>query len=210
MRNLFNRLTTYARQSAAAFLVGLGIGGVLIGPSVNALVFPGQFAPRQFPTQQTHFARHVVTITATQFTVDGNIGCVFASSTCSVRIGALPYNAYIERAGYQPAVVCNAATTCVFSLGTASAGTQLINGADIKGAGTAGIAATVVAANRGIAATGNGITQTGADGGFDVFLTVTFTGAAPSTGTVVFWYEYFAPNDGGCAPVPMGSTATAC
>lgn len=204
------------RNTVRSFLAGLVVGLFLAASAATvivpalALVFPGQFAPRQFATQQTHYARHVVTITATQYTVDNQLACVFAASTCSVRIGALPYNAYIERAGYQPTVVCNAATTCTLSLGTASAGTQLVNAADIKGAGTAGISATVVAANRGIAVTGNGIAQTGADGGFDMFLTITFSGAAPSTGTVVFWLEYFSSNDGGCSNVAMGSTAGAC
>jgi hypothetical protein len=210
MRNLFTRLAAYGRQSAAAFLIGLGIGSFLIGPAALALVFPGQFAPRQFQTQQTHYERHLLTITATGFSVDNQLPCVFAASTCSVRIAAFPYNAYVERGGIQPAVVCNAATTCTLSLGTASAGTQIVNAADIKGAGTAGISATIVAANRGIAATGNGITSTGANGGFDLFATVTFSGAAPSAGTIVFWLEFFAPNDGGCSYTPMAATNTAC
>jgi hypothetical protein len=96
------------------------------------------------------------------------------------------------------------------SLGTASAGTQIVNGQDIKGAGTAGIAMTITAANLGIAATGNGIAQTGANGGFDIWATVTYSGAAPSAGTIVFVVEYIGPNDGGCLYVPMGSTSGAC
>lgn len=206
MRKL-NLRSFFAGLLSGAFLAGAIATGVL--PAL-ALVFPGQFGPRQFPTQQTHYERHVISITSTGFSVDGALPCVFASLTCSVRIAALPYNAYVERGGYQPAVVCNAATTCTLSLGTASAGTQIVNAADIKGAGTAGISATIVAANRGIAATGNAITATGANGGFDLFATVTYTGAAPTTGTIVFWLEYFAPNDGGCSYTPLAATNTAC
>jgi hypothetical protein len=36
------------------------------------------------------------------------------------------------------------------------------------------------------------------------------TGAAPSAGQAVIVLEYFAPNDGTCAPVPIGATAAAC
>src|SRR5260370_37191237 len=87
MRNVFTRLASYARQSAAAFIVGLGIGGFLIGPAALALVVPQNFAPRQFPTQQVHYAR---------FSVNFN-SCVYVSLTCSVKIGAIPYNSYILR-----------------------------------------------------------------------------------------------------------------
>jgi hypothetical protein len=210
MRNLFTRLSAYARQSAAAFLVGLGIGSFLIGPAALALVFPGQFAPRQFPTQQTHYMRHVITITATQFTVDTNIPCVFAASTCSVRIGAFPYNAFVLRGNWFQGAVCNAATTCTMSLGTASAATTLVNAQDIKTVATGAPALTLVAAGAGAQLTGNGIAQTGADGGFDLFVTITFTGAAPSTGTIVFDLEYLGV-DGGCVTnVALGATALTC
>lgn len=202
---LFDRLLT----AAAGAIVGAAIGTHILGPAL-ALVFPGQYAPRQFPLQQTHYERHVVNITATNFTVDGaQQTCTFVSSTCSVRIGALPYNAFILRAYTNPVVVCNAATTCTLSLGTASAGTQLVNAQDIKSSAN-GVQDTIVAANLGIAATGNGIAQTGANGGFDLYVTITFTGAAPSAGTVAFVLEFAAPNDGGCSYTPMAATNTAC
>jgi hypothetical protein len=210
MRNFLRSISARVRDIAVAGIAGLGIGSLILGPALG-LVFPGQYAPRAFPTQQVHYERHVINITATNFQADqAQNTCIFSGSTCSIRVAALPYNAFILRGYVQPAVVCNAATTCTLSLGTASAGTQIVNAQDIKGAGTAGIAMTIVAANLGIAATGNGIAQTGANGGFDVYATVTFSGAAPSTGTVVFVLEYLGPNDGGCIYVPMGSTAVAC
>jgi len=211
MRNFWRYLSTRVRDAAIGALVGLGIGSFLIGPAALALVFPGQFAPRFFPTQQVHYMRHVITITATQYTVDGLAPCVFAASTCSVRIGAFPYNAFIIRGNWFQGAVCNAATTCTMSLGTASAATTLVNAQDIKTVATGAPALTLVAAGAGAQLTGNGIAQTGADGGFDLFVTITFTGAAPTTGTIVFDLEYLAGNDGGCVTnVPLGGTAATC
>jgi hypothetical protein len=204
---LFKRIA----DGFAGIIVGLGLAAVLMGPAAMALVFPGQYAPRYFPTQQTHYERHVVNITATSFQADTaqNV-CLFTAGTCSVRIGAVPYNAFILRSYTNPVVVCNAVTTCTLSLGTTSGGTQLVNAQDIKGSAN-GVANTIVAANLGIAATGNNIASTGADGGFDLYVTITFTGAAPSAGTVAFVLEYAGANDGGCPTnVPLASTAGPC
>jgi hypothetical protein len=227
MRNLFTRLSAAGvglvdylkgmvialRIIIAAFIVGLGIGGFLLGPAALALVFPGQFAPRQFPSQQIHYERHVINITSTNFTADqAQNSCVFAAGTCSARIAALPYNSFIVRASSQLLTVCNAATTCTWSLGTASATPANIVAATsiLTGVTTQIQSPAIVATGGGILLTGNGIAQTGANGGFDLFLNVTFTGAAPTTGTLVVVLEYYAPNDGGCSYVPMGSTAVAC
>ena len=62
----------------------------------------------------------------------------------------------------------------------------------------------------GINATGNGDTPTGGDGGFDIWSQYVQTSTAPTAGQAVFVIEYIAPNDGSCAPVALGSTATAC
>jgi hypothetical protein len=211
MRNLFHRLASYARQTAAAFLVGLGIGSFLVGPAALALVFPGQFAPRAFPTQQVHYERHIINITATNFTADvAQNTCIFAASTCSLRFAALPYNAFILRGNWFQNTACNAVTTCTMSIGTTSGGAQIVSAQDIKTAATGAPALTLVASGAGAQVTGNGATQTGANGGFDLFVTVTFTGAAPSAGSIVFDLEYLGPNDGGCAYVPMNATAVAC
>lgn len=197
----------------AGAIVGAAIGTQIFGPAL-ALVFPGQYAPRYFPTQQTHYERHVLQInaTGTAFTADtAQNTCVFAAGTCSVRVGAVPYNAFIVRGNWQQIAVCNAATTCTMSIGTASAGAQLVSAQDIKTVAAGAPALTLVAAGAGILATGNNVLATGADGGFDLYVTITFTGAAPSTGTIVFDLEYFGPNDGGCLPnVGMASTAGPC
>jgi hypothetical protein len=210
MRNFLRSAFARAGRALIPFVAGLGIGSFLIGPASLALVFPGQFAPRAFQTQQVHYSRHVINITATNFQADlAQNTCVFVASTCSIRVGALPYNAFVVRAYWQVFTACNAATTCTLAIGTASGGGQLV-AANTIAAITGSVAQTVVAANAGIAATGGGIAQTGLDGGFDIFLTVLFTGAAPTTGTVIVVLEYFGANDGGCILVPMGSTAGAC
>jgi hypothetical protein len=215
MRNLFNRLFDHARQTAAAFLVGLGIGSFLIGPAALALVFPGQYAPRYFPTQQVHYERHIINITATNFTADvAQNTCIFASSTCSLRFAALPYNAFILRGNWFQGTACNAVTTCTMSIGTASGGAQIVSAQDIKTAATGAPALTIVTAGQGAQVTGNNLASSGANGGFDLYVTVTFTGAAPSAGTIVFDLEYLGPNDGGCfhhVPIPtLANTVGPC
>lgn len=199
MRNLFNRLTQRVRDCLIAGVVGLGIGSFLVGPAALALVVPQQFAPRQFPTQQVHYTRFVVTFS----------DCVLVANTCSTRRAALPYNAYILRVSQQVTTAFNSATTDTLALATASGGAQLVAAQTVH-AGTAGLPLTVVAANLGIAATGNGIASTGANGGFDIWAVYAQTGAAPSAGVAVIVIEWIAPNDGSCVYVPLGSTSPAC
>src|SRR5437899_1353255 len=88
------------RQGAAAFVVGLGLGSVLVGPAVMALTIPPTVAPRQFPTQQSHYLR---------FTVNFN-SCVLVANTCSVKVGAIPYNSYLVRAFRQIVTNFNSGT----------------------------------------------------------------------------------------------------
>lgn len=195
----------------AGAIVGSSIGSLILGPAL-ALVFPGQYAPRYFPTQQTHYERHVLNITSTGFQADSaqNV-CVWVSSTCSVRIGAVPYNAFIARAYFDVTTACNSNTTCTLSIGTTSGGAQLVSAQNIFTGVAAGlITGTVVASTGAIISTGNNIAATGADGGFDLFATVAWTTTAPSAGTVVLVIEYFGANDGGCSNVPIASTAGPC
>jgi hypothetical protein len=194
MYNLIKRLA----DGFAGLIVGLAVAAVLMGPAAMALVFPGQYAPRFFPTQQTSYERHLINITSTNFTADtAQNTCIFVSLTCSVRIGALPYNAYVVRAYQQVVTACGAGTTCTLALGTSSAAVNLVAAQTIN-ATSGSTALTVVAANAGIAATGNNIASTGANGGFDLYVTITYSGTAPTGGAVVIVVEYFNPNDGGC------------
>lgn len=202
MRNLFNRLAAYVRQSAAALAVGAALGSLLTAPFVAlALNIPPQYAPRQFQTQQVHYLR---------FSVDFN-SCVYVSLTCSFKVGALPYNAYILRVNNQVTTAWNAGTSQSIALGTSSAGVNIVASAATGPSTGGGTASTVVAASIGVAATGNGIAQTGLDGGFDLWATITIVGALPTTGQTNYVLEYIAGNDGQCVPfVPLGSTSPGC
>ena len=198
--------------------VGAGLTGALLwlaalAPAI-ALTIPPTFAPRLFPWQLVHFERHVLQVNPSQsgFAVDNAFGCVFAAGSCSIKVGALPYNAFMLRGNWFQGVACNAVTSCSMSLGTSSGGTQLVSGQDIKTVVAGAPALTLVAASgQGAQSTGNGIAQTGTDLGFDLWVTVSFTGAAPTTGTIVFDLEYLAP-DSGCSPlVPaLGQTSPTC
>src|SRR5258707_12612793 len=105
MRNLFTRLSAAGvglvdylkgmvialRIIIAAFIVGLGIGGFLLGPAALALVVPQQFPPRQFPTPQGHYTRFLVNFN----------DCVLVANTFSVARGAPPYTPYHLRVSQQ-------------------------------------------------------------------------------------------------------------
>jgi hypothetical protein len=185
-------------RSFAVFSIALG---ALLGASalVYALIVPASYPPRQFNTQQTHYIR---------FTFPYN-GCVLVTGTCSVKVGSVPYNAFITRGYQQVYTAFNSGTTDTLAIGTSSGGAQLVAAQSVHAAGP-GAGLTIVAANLGTAATGNGATQTGANGGFDIYATYAQTGAAPSAGSASVILEYFAPNDGSCVVAPVGSTAPGC
>lgn len=173
-----------------------GLALLLAGGLALAQVTPN-YPPRIFPSQQTHYTR---------FTVAFN-SCVYAGLTCSVKVGALPYNAFMVRGYAQDLTTWNAGTSASVALGTAPAGAQ-IQASTARAAAGAGAAITL--ASIGVANTGNGIAQSGANGGFDVYATITIVGALPTAGQTVYVLEYAAPNDGTCTLVPVGSTAPGC
>lgn len=165
-----------------------------------ALIVPPTYGPREFATQQTHYLR---------FSVNFN-SCVYSSLVCTVKVGAVPYNAAVLRIYWGTGTAWNAGTSSSVGLGTTStAAINLLASTNVQSAAPM-TAATVVSANLGTAATGSGIASTGADGGFDIYATVTIVGALPTAGSSQFIVEYVAANDGACAPVPLGSTAPAC
>ena len=160
--------------------------------------------PRMFQTQQTHYLR---------FTLNFNSCAVAAGTTCTVKVGALPYNAFLTTIHKQIITVFNPTTSATWSLGTTSAtATEIMAAFNVfTGQSTAAVTDTSFT-GAGELATGATATSTGSNGGFDVWAKYT-TGASASqgtTGVVVFIIEYIAPNDGSCAPVPLGSTAAAC
>jgi hypothetical protein len=191
MRTIIRSIT--AGIAGAAFLLGALAPGF-------ALTSPSTFPPRYFQTQQTHYVR---------FTVNFN-SCVLVSNSCTFKIGALPYNAFVVRGTQQIVTSFNSATTDTVAVGiTSTNANELVAAQSVHGA--AGVSTlTIAATGAGTQVTGNGATQTGSDGGFDIWVKYAQTGAAPSAGQAVIVLEYFAPNDGTCAPVPIGATAAAC
>jgi hypothetical protein len=208
MKSIFRRI-------AAGFVGGLMLL-VALAPPALALTNPPTFAPRSYQLQLVHYERHLVTLTTTGMTVDNLYTCLWNASTpfvCAVKVGALPYNAFVVRIYMQVTTACTLSTACGLGMGTGTvaSGNQLNLMATASILSTTGsVAQTVVAANAGLAVTGNTIAQTGTDGGFDLYITGTATVAVPGAGTAVLVLEYYAPNDGACAPVPMGATAGPC
>ena len=87
-----------------------------------ALTVPATYAPRQFQTQQTAYMRFVVQATGQGIIVNG-VACAAAATgggNCSVKVGALPYNAFVARAYQQVTTAFNSTTTDTLGLGTAS------------------------------------------------------------------------------------------
>lgn len=191
----------FAGLTSGLFFVAAG--AMLLVPTLSLAQQP-QFGmrnpvPRMLPWQAVHYIR---------FTVNFN-SCTLVAGTCSVKVGAVPYNTAILRAWQQVTTAFNSGTTDTVALATTSGGAQLVAAQTVHAA-TAMTALTVVAANLGIAATGNGIAQTGAEGGFDIWAVYAQTGAAPTAGQAIYVLEYIPSNDGTCAPVPFGATAGAC
>lgn len=162
------------------------------------------FSPRIFPSQQTHYLR---------FTVNFN-SCVIpaAGTTCVVKVGTLPYNAFLTTIHKQIIATFNPTTSATISFNVTGAGAGVMAAFNVfTGASTAAVTDTAFT-GAGVLVTGAGAAQTGTLGGFDLYALYT-TGAAGSQGTqgqAIFAVEYIAPNDGACLPVPFGATAGAC
>jgi hypothetical protein len=181
-------------------------------------------APRFFPTQQVHYLRFTVNFNDCGLVAVPGPG---TTSTCSVKRGAVPYNAWIARIQQQIITNFNAGTTDDVAIGTltgvcptqannggitggvcgATTGLIMQNTTVHSGAGGA-TAATVNAISAGTNATGAGDASTGANGGFDIWTQYDTGGTAPTAGQVVYVIEYIAPNDGSCVQPALGSVPT--
>lgn len=202
------------RNIAASAGIALSLLAVAVPTIVMAQpgpIPPRSFSPRMFSDQQTHYLR---------FSVSFN-SCVQAGTataqTCSVKVGAVPYNAFLLRA-YQQIItsftVNGTTTTGTMALGTAVGSGNIVAAQSVTGAAGGATVLTIVAANVGITVTGNNIAPTGALGGFDIYATLAI-GAASGTlsvtaGQAIYVLEYIAPNDGSCINVPLGSSSPAC
>lgn len=192
-RNIFARLGKARALLAVAALLGLA-------SAAFGLTTPN-FAPRQFTTQQTHYLR---------FTFNFN-SCTPVSGTCAVKVGAVPYNAWILRAYQQIATSFNSLTSDTLSLGvTSTSGNELVAAQSIAAAAGGATALTVISTAAGTVITGDGATQTGGNGGFDIWAKWTQVGTLATAGAASYLMEYAAPNDGSCKTTPLGGTNIAC
>ena len=190
-------MKSYLRSALVLMTVGA------FAPAALAQV-PSQFSPRYFGDQQTTYTRFAVNFNSCPLAV--------GALSCSFKVGAIPYNSFIVRGYLQVYAAFTGATTMLAGLGTASGTQNLVAGTTVAAVGNAA-ALTIVPASLGTGnpgVTGNGATQTGGNGGFDLWVTLTATVAAPTAGNAVMILEYILPNDGACAAVPMGSTAPGC
>jgi hypothetical protein len=198
MRNWRKRLSR--ALNVRAIVTGLALfvtSGVAL-----ALTTPPSFSPRMFPSQQTHYLR---------FTINYN-SCVLASGSCTVKVGAVPYNAWILRAYQQIVTSFNSLSTDTIAIGVTSAnGNELVAAQSVHGAAGGATTLTVISTAAGTVVTGDGATSTSTSAsGFDIWVKYAQTGTAPTAGTASYIMEYAAPNDGACSAVPIGSTAVAC
>lgn len=185
----------------SALLTGL----LLVGAAV-ALTNPPTFGPRMPTNQTVSFYRISVSFNS----INGQ-PCVLVSNSCTVKVGALPYNAYVIRATQQIITNFNSQTTDTIALGVSSANANELVAAQSVHTGAGNQSSlTVASAGSGIQVTGNGVAQTGTDGGVDLYVKYAQTGTAPTAGQAIIILEFIPPNDGICSDVPIGSTAPAC
>lgn len=201
------KLATATRGALFALAVSLALASLLAGPvlaTVQTITPQNTRPPRVLPEQSTHYVRYLFKFSDCQLRA--------ADTACSIRIGSLPYNAFLVAISKQIITTFNPTTSATVALGTTAQGTDLMAAFNVFTAqATTAVYDTGFAA-AGEAVTGNGAAQTGSAGGFDVWATYT-VGAAGSQGTqgqLVLIIQYIAPNDGNCFPVPIGSTAVAC
>lgn len=205
----FRKAALHHLQAAAfSLLVALALVGLVAQPALatTLTITSNQVQPpRMLPEQATHYLRFTFNFNQCQLRA--------ADTACSIRVGALPYNAFLVAISKQIITTFNPTTSATVALGTAAQGVGVMAAFNVfTGQATTAVFDTAFA-GAGEAVTGNGVTATGANGGFDLWATYT-VGAAGSQGTqgqVVFIVQYIAPNDGGCqVTVPFGGTAVAC
>lgn len=173
-----------------------------LGQNILSSTAPRQPEPRQFPWQAVHYIRDTIAFN----------NCTIASNTCppyKLAAASLPYNAIILRVAVAVHVAYNSGTADNFTLGTDS--TTATNLMSVTcSLHTLGLTSCTVSSTNNVVL-GQTVTQTGANGGFDVWLKYNQTGAAPTAGLASVLIEYLAPNDGLCTPfINPSGTATGC
>ena len=197
MRNFFRN---FAAAAGLALSLVAAVVPAYAQVAPTASTDPRQPVPREFNTQQTAYVR-------TTFAFNS---CVQASNICTVKVktASLPYNAAVLRVTAIVYAAFNSTSTDVFTLGTTSANANelVTSGCNIHAIGV--VACTVLAGSANNL--GNTATQSGTNGGFDMYLKWTGGGGTPSAGLASIVVEYVMPNDGLCTYVPLTATAAGC
>lgn len=160
-----------------------------------------QFPQRVSSDQQTHYLR---------FAIDYNSCPIRTGETqCAVKVGALPYNAFLVSVSKQIIQTFNPTTSATIALGTSGVTANIMTGFNVFTGQATTAAFDTSFTGAGELVVGAGATQTGVGGGFDLYAVYT-TGAAGSQGTqgrAVFVLQYIAPNDGQCV---AGNVTQSC
>ena len=113
-------------------------------------------------------------------------------ANCSVKVGAVPANAFLVRMTQQIVTNFNATTTDTIGLGTTTAGVNIMAAASVH-SGAGAISSPTFAAGASGTLLTTGIAQTGANGGYDLYVNYAYTTTNVATaGEVVLVLEYFA------------------
>lgn len=194
-------MKSFIRALAVVAFAALGIGLADAQTTTNFGNNANKVPPRAGIDPQVHFIRTLFTFQS----------CVLSSGSCVVKFtnAALPYNAIVLRVTAVVYTAFNSGTSDALSVGTTSANANEIVASSTSLIHAAGFgAATVASTSPG--AIGGGATQTGDDGGFNLFAKWTSVGTAPTAGVADIVIEYIPGTDGVCTSVPLGSTAAAC
>ena len=193
------------------FLYGLA-ALVFSSALAYALTSPATIGPRDFNTQQTGYFRINITASGSGISANG-YSCVAAltgGSNCSVKVGALPANAFLIRATQQIVTNFNADTADTIGLGTNTSGVNIVAAQSVH-TGAGAISSLSFASGGSGTLLTTGVAQTGLNGGYDLYVHYAYTASTIATaGQVVIVLEYIAPNDGTCVSTPMGTTPVAC
>jgi hypothetical protein len=197
-------MKTSLRYAAAELGLALMTMAAAVPPSVAQV--PKNFPPRYLTDQQTTYTRFMVNFNSCQVTV---------ATPCSFKVGAIPYNTFLLRGWMQVYQGFTGATTMTASIGTTSGSANIVASTSILVAASAQtLTITPTSLGTGNTAgappgvTGNGAIQTGANGGFDLWVTLTTTVAVPTAGQAVMILEYVLPNDGACTTAPTTPSGT--
>jgi hypothetical protein len=204
-------LRNIVRNAVAGIGLSLSLlaSAMLVAPFAYAQVAPStttiarQPVPRQFPTEQTHYIRST-------FAWNSCTNTPTTGNQCGVKLmnASLPYNAAVLRVTAYVYTAFNSTSSDVIIVGTTAANSNEIvtSTCNIHAVGV--VACTVLAGSPNNL--GNTVTQSGKNGGLDIYMNWTGGGGTPSAGLMSLIIEYAAPNDGLCAAVALGAAPAGC